>query len=411
MPYKQSFSSDSYGQPVWPAVSYESVEWIPVGRPPREDRLLRTYDASIPALIAKLPVRLGAEAMTVLNDATVAIVRLDTEVGADFLNVASSLLRSESVASSKIERLNATSQELGIAALHQRNRTEATVVLRNVESMQLALKIASTNEDFAVTDILAVHRTLMRDDPFESHSAGIIRTEQNWIGGSDYSPRDALFVPPQDHRVSEFLDDLVRFMNRTDIPALAQAFITHAQFETIHPFTDGNGRTGRALLHATSRRSGITKRVAIPTSAVLLADIDMYFASLTAYRGGDLDSYILHLGRASMKAADETHTLVTELDDIRARWIEVVKPRSGSAISAIIDFLPRQPVVGLEALQDMTSVHKSSLYRAIDSLVESGILSEITGDRRNQIWAATELLDAVDGLIRRLGKRQLPPKG
>lgn len=409
MSNKQSFLPDSPAQSVWPAVSYESVDWTPMGRPPREDRLLKTYHASIPAIIAELPIRLGPEALSILNDATVAIVRLDTEVGTDLLNVASSLLRSESVASSKIERLNATSQELGIAALRQRGRTEATVVLRNVESMQLALNIASSNDDFAVEDILAVHRTLMRDDPFESHSAGVIRTEQNWIGGSDYSPRDALFVPPQHHRVSEFLHDLVRFMNRTDLPALAQAFITHAQFETIHPFTDGNGRTGRALLHAVSHRRGITKRVAIPTSAVLLADVDMYFASLTGYREGNLDSYVVHLSHAAMRAADETYTLATELAGIRARWIENLKPRTGSAVFAIMEFLPRQPVVGLETLREMMSVHKSSLYRAVDSLVEAGVLTEITGDHRNQIWAATELLNAVDGLIGRLGKRQESP--
>ena len=96
---------------------------------------VKRYHASIPAIIAELPIRLGPEALSILHDATVAIVRLDTEAGTDVLNMASTLLRSESVASSKIERLNATSQELGLAALRQRGRTEATVVLRNVESM------------------------------------------------------------------------------------------------------------------------------------------------------------------------------------------------------------------------------------------------------------------------------------
>lgn len=390
-------------------MGYETVNWNPAGRPPREDRLLKTYDASIPASIAKLPIRLGPDASSILHEATVVIVRLDTEVGTDLLNVAGFLLRSESVASSKIERLEATSQDLGIAALRRRGRTDATVVLRNVESMQHALKIASTNDDFVIENILAIHRTLMRDDPFESHSAGAIRMEQNWIGGSDYSPRGALFVPPQHTRVSELLHDLVRFMNRTDLPALAQSFITHAQFETIHPFTDGNGRTGRALLHVISHRRGITRRVAIPTSAVLLADVDRYFAVLTDYRNGDLDSYIIHLSHAATRAAHETRTLAADLAIIRARWIKDLKPRARSAVATIMELLPRQPVVDLEVLREATSVNKSNLYRAVDTLVETGVLSEITGNQRNQIWAATELLNVVDGLIDRLGKRRASP--
>lgn len=389
---------------TWPVVGHETADWISLGRSLREDHLLKTYDASIPAVIAELPVRLGPDALSILDEATVDIVRLDTEVGTDLLNMASFLLRSESVASSKIERLNATSQDLGFAALRLRGRTEATAVLRNVESMQHALKIASTNDDFVVADIMAVHRTLMRDDPFESHSAGAIRTEQNWIGGSDYSPHDALFIPPQHARVSEFLQDLVRFMNRTDLPVLAQSFIAHAQFETIHPFTDGNGRTGRALLHSISHRRGITRRVTIPTSAALLADVDGYFAALTDYRNGKLDSYLTHLGHAAMRAAHETHTLATELARIRARWIEDLKPRTGSAVVAIMKLLSHQPVVGLKALGEATAVNKSNLYRAVDALVEADVLSEITGGQRNQIWAATELLNAVDGFIGRLGK-------
>ena len=81
-----------------------------------------------------------------------------------------------------------------------------------------------------------------------------LRTVQNWIGGSDYSPRDALYVPPPPDTVHAYMNDLTEFANRTDIPVLIQAAIAHAQFESIHPFTDGNGRIGRALINTIFRR-------------------------------------------------------------------------------------------------------------------------------------------------------------
>ncbi len=404
--------SENFDLSGWPAISYEHFEWNSVGRPPRADRLIRSYAAAVPPYIADAPVRPGAAAAAALDAATTEIVRLDTEVGTDLLNVAGSLLRSESVASSKIERLNATSEELGIAALRSGNkRGEATLVVRNVEAMQRALDVAAHGDPFRVGDILGIHHVLMRDDPHEAKNAGSIRTEQNWIGGSNFSPRNALFVPPHHERVLALLDDLIKFMNRTDTAGLPQAFIAHAQFETIHPFVDGNGRTGRALIHSVLRRRGIARVVAVPTSAALLANVDEYFAALTSYRAGDVDSYLVHVATAAQRAAREAHSLASELRKIRDRWTGAVRPRRGSAFVAIIDLLGRQPVVDLEALRTATSVNKSNLYRAIEGLTLAGVLTEVTGDRRNQIWAATELNGAVDAFLGRLGSRQTPQAG
>jgi hypothetical protein len=152
-------------------------------------------------------------------------------------------------------------------------------------------------------------------------------------------------VPPTHGRVPALLDDLAVFMNRTDLPALPQAMITHAQFETIHPFTDGNGRTGRALIHTVVRRRGLARSVAVPTSAALLADTDAYFESLGAYRAGDLDGFIAHVASAALRAACEAHVLASELEQIRGRWTDAVSPKPGSVAAAILDLLRRQPVL------------------------------------------------------------------
>jgi Fic family protein len=391
----------------WPPVEWESQHWEPSGRPSRADRLFRTYEAAVPPFIAGLDVRLGGEAAARAEEAAAEIARLDAQAGDHLADLTGALLRSESVASSKIERLDATSRELGIAALRRGNRRgDATLVLRNVDAMQRALRVADTSRSFVVDDILGIHGILLRDDPHEADSAGKVRTEQNWIGGSVFSPRDALFVPPTHGRVPALLDDLAVFMNRIDLPALPQAMITHAQFETIHPFTDGNGRTGRALLHTVVRRRGLARSVAVPTSAALLADTDAYFESLGAYRAGDLDGFIAHVASAALRAAREAQVLASELEQIRGRWTDAVSPKPGSVAAAILDLLRRQPVIDADALTLVAIVNKSSLYRTIDVLVAADVLVEVTGDRRHRIWVAHELLDAVDAFTARLGKRK-----
>ena len=120
----------------------------------------------------------------------------------------------------------------------------------------------------------------------EAH-AGTIRTGQNWIGGSDYNPCSAVFVPPPPELVGDLLDDLCRFCNDDSLPAVAQAALAHAQFETIHPFIDGNGRTGRALIHFILRRRGIATRILPPISLVLATWAKDYIGGLeaTRYRG------------------------------------------------------------------------------------------------------------------------------
>src|SRR6202023_1686779 len=109
---------------------------------------------------------------------------------------------------------------------------------------------------------------------FGDATAGKVRDRQNWIGGASSGPRDAEFIPPPPELVPELLDDLSRFMARDDLPPVAQAAVAHAQFETIHPFADGNGRVGRCLISVVFRRRGLGQRLIPPVSLVLAARRD-----------------------------------------------------------------------------------------------------------------------------------------
>ncbi len=303
----------------WPAIGWEERRWVPripaelVSRRVRE-RHAGSYPAALVPMIAELDLVLPSEVVALADDASIEIAQFDAEMGTDIAPFASILLRSESAASSRIERLTASAKAIGLAELGDRDRQNASEIVANTHAMQAAVDLASRLDAEA---ILAMHQALMHPD--HEDIAGRWRTEQVWIGGSDYGPHSADFVPPHHDHVPALMADLTRFIQRDDIPTLVQAAIAHAQFETIHPFPDGNGRTGRALVHALMRARGLTRNVTVPVSAGLLTSTDDYFATLDRYRVGDCTRIVTLLAEASFAAIANGRQLVMELPSRRAR--------------------------------------------------------------------------------------------
>ncbi len=200
-------------------------------------------------------------------------------------------------------------------------------------------------------------------------------------------------------------DDLLAFIDRDDIPILAQAAVAHAQFETIHPFADENGRTGRALVHAQLRNKRLTRNVTVPVSAELLTDTDSYFAALTAYRNGDLVTIVEQFTTAAFGALANGRHLVDDLRSIRTEWTDRIRARRDSGTWKIADLLLRHPVVNAAFLADELAVAPQNTYRSLARLVEAEVVVEFTDRKRNQMWRSPEVLDALERFAARAGRR------
>ena len=251
--------------------------------------------------------------------------------------------------------------------------------------------------------IAEVHDALLRDSA--PAIAGQWRDQQVWIGGSDYSPHGAEFVPPHHDRVPPAIDDLIRFIARADIPTLAHAAIAHAQFETIHPFPDGNGRVGRALVHAQLRHARLTRHVTVPVSAGLLIDTDAYFAALGAYRDGDPAPIVERFADATFAALANGRELVGDLHRVRAGWSERVKARRDAAAWKVAEIVVRHPVVNASSLSRELGIPQTNVYRALQPLVEAGVLVEFTNNKRDRLWRAPDVLEVLDAFAARTGRR------
>jgi Fic family protein len=390
--------------PGWPSITTETLDWTPnrqLSVPPRQGRTFGPYEASVvPPIAEAVDVPMSAETRNLASAAAVEIVRFDTEVGADIAPFAAILLRSESVASSRIENLTASAQAIALAEAGDRTRENASVIVANTTAMKAAIALS---DHLDADTILAMHDALMR--PSHPEWAGLWREEQVWIGGSDYSPHNAQFVPPHHEHIRTDIADLTRFMARDDIPPLVQAAVAHAQFETIHPFADGNGRTGRALVHSLLRGKGLTRKVTVPVSAGLLADTEAYFDSLTAYRQGDPEPIVAMMANASYAAVNNGRELVAGLHAVRAEWDDRINARRGSTPVRTAELLLSQPVIDSPMLQRELSVSDTVALQAIKRLVDAGVLVKVSGRTRYLRYAAPEVLAELDAFAARAGRR------
>jgi Fic family protein len=382
------------------AVKYETLSWdvSPAAAYVRAAQQQQgSYKAAISATIADLTVNLPSDVLADAGDASREVTRFDAELGGEIAPFSSVLLRTESAASSNIENLTASARAIAEAELPGAKTTSnAKVIVANTAAMVAAINLADTIDSDA---ILAMHTALMRDvDP---KSAGRWREEQVWIGGGAHGPRGAIFVPPHHSRVVAAIDDLLRFTRRDDIPALAQIAVAHAQFETIHPFADGNGRTGRALIQAMLRRKGLTRNVTVPVSAGLLTDTNSYFTALTAYREGDPAPIVRRVSEAAVAAVFNARALVGELHVVRAEWNDKITARSDSAVWRIADLLLRRPVISTALLAEELDIDSKHARRYLEPLSEAGIIIETSSGPRSRVWRSPAVIAALDAFAER----------
>lgn len=357
--------------------------------------------AIVPRLIDWSP-RLSAQLVSDLEEATNALRNFDT-YGSVFLGASSPelgpmssiLLRTESASSSHIEQLTTTAKQLALSEINESQKSNARTVVGNVRAMEAALRLS---ERLTVETIVAMHAELLSHQIDMSEEAGKIRNELVWIGGrDDAGPRGAAYIAPQHELVPAALEDLVRFINREDLPVLVQVAVAHAQFETIHPFVDGNGRTGRALAHAMLRNRRITANTTAPVSAGILRNTKGYFDALTEFRNGNADPIIRVFIEASIYAAATGEQLIASLAQVMLESrVKLSGIRSNSSVFKVLPLLIAQPVINASYLKKTLGLNDATAQRALALLTERNVLKETTGLSRNRLWQHDPILLALD---------------
>jgi len=393
----------------------------------RKDRAPGRYLAYVPDELGdRLPV-LGPAAQAAAEDALAVLARADERIGSRgrFLNHL--LIRSESISSSWIEGNRVTPKRLAIAELLHHGPRQALDVAANVCATEEAIAgLADRDHAITASDIIDLQHVI------EPRLERGLRQEQNWVGGPGWSPLRAAFVPPPESEVPRLVEDLVRFATATEGNPVVRAAIVHAQFETIHPFIDGNGRTGRALIHTVLRRADALRNTLIPISTVFAGDTDSYLAGLTGYRADPplLDEWVAGFAQAAERAAGNAVRLAEDIAALdeqvreelvafrRERGLSPAVPRRDAAVLRILDALAFDPVLTAESVSAHLGVSPAAAHRALTELAEAGILGRAkeggrlicwTADRHLALVALTERSNRVGGEDTRNRKPRLGP--
>lgn len=385
---------------VTPRGHYVSQTWSgnPAGQS-RADRMPTRFEAYVPDPIADFEPELSGGVLGLLSDADASIKelnRMDPERVSQLEPLARQLLRQESLASSRIEGLQISHRRISEAGYDPRGDSDrrAREVLANIEAMEQAIAIGAAGEAIDRETVLALHRTLLTQT--EPGIAGVIRDRQNWIGGRYQTPVGADFIPPPAAEVPMLLDDLAGFMNRVDLPATLQAALVHAQFETIHPFADGNGRTGRCLVHVVFRRRGLAPHHVPPVSLLMATDVDGYVKALTSYRNEEEADWTAYFAQTTISASAAAERFGEDLRDLQREWKEQAKVRRDSTAERVIDALPAQPVLDVKKAAELAGTSEEAARQALNTLEQRGVVEQVTKRSWGRVWEARGLWNLLD---------------
>lgn len=381
----------------WPCVTYETAPWHfdpdaleGVSKSARR-KIGSTYQAAVPSFIAEQEVTLPPEVETRIQEVLVLLGRFDGEQRAKGYQLPNLLLRSESSASSQIESLTSSARNVALAELSDSAPANARLVAGNIAAMNRALDLP---DGITVEGILSIHEALINRSG--QTFGGQLRDEQVWVGGTPYSPHGATFVPPVAERVPGLLEDLVAFASRRDVGPVAKAAIIHAQLETIHPFIDGNGRTGRTLIHKVLRDEGALTYATLPVSAGLLHNIDAYLDSIAGYQQGDIAGVVSQLAEALELSCQVGYRASRELDATMEEWESTMTERRGSRIRELPALLVRQPVVDVAFVARELSISPRAASSLVNKACEYGMIRPMGNRRRGEFYQSDAILAVLD---------------
>lgn len=383
----------------------------------KAERMGGPYHPYLPDMLAGYEPKLSPSCAKAVADAQEALGKLELSGSlVDTEPLARMMLRAEAVSSSRIEGLEMPAGELleyeeldRLGVEHRLDSTEAQV-LGNLHTLVRGLECVSAGEPLTLDDIRELNRMLLVGTKLESRG-GVIRSEQNWIGGNRINPVGAAYVPPESEEVPALMDDLVSFINQSELPPVAIAAIAHAQLETIHPFADGNGRAGRALIHLVLKKGGTTRATVPPVSLLLATDRERYIANLSAFRfEGNRDddrheavnNWVEYFAKMTCEACARAAEFEGTLLGIKEKWLGKTSFRAGSAGSQLLDILLGTPAISIKTAQDLTGKSYPSARHAVNGLVGCGILRQNSKNRKSGIYVADDVVEAFNAYERSL---------
>jgi len=348
------------------------------------------------------PIAVDDELLELLSGANFALGRLDAS--AEILPnpdlFVGMYVRKEAVLSSQIEGTQASLTDiLEFEALRtSRGGSDVAQVVNYVQAVNYGLA-RLPNIPISNRLIREIHKVLLTGVRGEDKSPGEFRRTQNWIAGGGNDISDAIFVPPPPIEVQNAMNNLEAYIHRQDsTPVLIKAGLIHSQFESIHPFLDGNGRMGRLLITFYLCERRVLARPILYLSAYLKQHRQTYYDSLQRVRdSGDWEQWLKFFLTAIRDVAGEASGSAHEIVLMRERHRQQVQEQMGGSLHALqlLDYLFQNPYVAVSTAADRLDVSFPTANSLVSNLVDEGLLTEITGRQRDRVFAYSSYIELL----------------
>ena len=401
--------------------TFHSARWISDGTgQTRAQRASGTYKYFLPTKLEHLNIKLNSDVSGDVSRAELALQKVDTSSKTlkSTEGIARLLLRAEAISSSYIEGLSIGAKRLLQEELRLKynlnckiDATAASVV-GNINAMDRAIQ-QGLNDDIITTETITnIHKTLCKNTKIEQYG-GIIRAEQNWIGGSSFNPLNAIYISPAPEHLDELLIDLCNFCNSKNISPVVKASIIHAQFEAIHPFADGNGRTGRALIHLILRNDNFIKNLVPPISLIMATNNEEYINGLTEFRSIDtnkeennldnLNNYISFFAWCCTKACEESQNFEDRAIKNETAWRKKLgSVRKNSALDKILSEFTGMPIFTINTAMQTINMSFDAVSDAVNRCLDAKIIKQSNNFKRNKVFEVPESLKQINWFERKL---------
>lgn len=362
-----------------------------------------TYQSFKPNPLPPMPeIETDEEIVKLLVDANKQLVKLDTASqlisNADLF--ISMYVRKEALISSQIEGTQCTLDDVLDPEVEANANLDVSDVINYAKATQYALKRLG-RLPLCCRLIREIHEVLMENVRGQDKTPGEFRYSQNWIGPANCSLKDARYIPPNVDDMRNAMSDLEKYINEnTDYDPLIRVALIHYQFETIHPFLDGNGRIGRLLILLYLMEQGLLAKPVIYISYFLKKNqIEYYDRISEVRRSGNFEQWIRFFLEAVSKAASDSLEAIRQLSALHDSNIEKLPKttRSKDNLRAVFDYIEQYPILDIKKTAKALDISYNTAATAVKKLVELGILQETTNAARNRVFAYEEYL----GILRK----------
>lgn len=372
-------------------VSYEKLNYVVfddftyISRRKKE-LMKKTYNSAVIKDLSNFDFVINKENQLLLNETIEELLKLEGYIKNKLKELPLILLRTEALSSTQIEYYNASNKNILLTNILKTNKVEANIISNSISALNYGIH----NLELSLESLITLDKIILNKDNID------VRKVVNWIGKANSLPQNADYVPPHPKHLKDDLNNLFKLLERNDLHPLILSIVSHAYFEIIHPFEDGNGRVGRVLIQMVLNEREFLNSFTFPFSLGLLKNRDTYISSLNDFKDGNYNSIINCFLSGTLEIIPSLYDFINQLVALKNSWHSKIDARKDSFIWTLLDEIIAQPIFNVNYLKNKFKLNDQTIRNSINILLKNNIVKKTNENKRNVLYEAKSVFHILD---------------